>query len=200
MKLKAWHKRTVISIAALITTVAILLNNKTPPDSTDETEFYRAKWTAQGSPNYSITVIFFWLPEQTRDRVLVFRDNAYASQGPDPDCKLPADWCAQPLSHPEFYGIDRLFREAQQCTDNTKAAYRQCKGTMASGFHGFVTVEALVQFGLSCGPVLSSSTSWCAVEYEPIYGYPRSITWYIPNAMDNAGGFEITKFQIDKVP
>jgi hypothetical protein len=203
MELKSWHKRLILSVVALGVTSAILLNNKAQirPIKTDETESHRAKWATHGSASYSITVFFSWLPDRPRARALVFRDNVYVSQGPDPDCKLPADWCALPLSAPESYGIDNLFREAAKCTDETKAAYVRCQLIAPTAFHGFESVGDLVRFGQACGPNLRPDTTFlCAVEYEPKYGYPRKITWFEPNAIDSIGGYETTKFQSGNIP
>jgi len=124
--------------------------------------------------------------------VLVFKNNTFVFQRRDPDCKLPSDFCNQPLSSPERYSIQVLFEQAQRCTYTTKAAYMALRPFSLGDFHGFETFQELLTFAQSEG-MLVGNPVLCIVEYDPIYGYPRDITSYIPNAFDNVGSVQITK-------
>jgi hypothetical protein len=166
------------------------------PYLVDETQIYQVKWSTRGSVDYNITVLQSWLPRPTRDRVLVFRNNKFVSQERDPVCDLsPTDFCDWPLSSPDQYSIQSLFEQAHRCTAQTKASYTALRPFSFDDFHGFESFEKLYEFAQS-SRLLIGSPVLCVVDYDPIYGYPKYIVWYIPNATDGVGTIEITNLTI----
>ncbi len=188
------HRRIVFSIVLVGLTAFgfYLFRTRVVPYLFDETQVYQVKWSTHGSANYNITVAQSWLPGPPRDRVLMFRNNTFVSQERDPACKLaPTDFCDWPLSSPDQYSIPSLFEQVRRCIAQTKASYMALRPLSFDDFHGFESFEKLHEFAQSSG-LLIGSPVLCVVQYDPIYGYPQYITWFIPNASNGVGTLQIT--------
>jgi hypothetical protein len=66
----------------------------------------------------------------------------------------------------------------------------------AATFHGFGSYEKLYEFTLSIDPGLSVP-ELCVVQFDPVYGYPKHISYTTPHEYDSFGEISINKFQLD---
>jgi hypothetical protein len=184
--------RHIVFAIVLVGLVFYVYRSRVVPYLLDETQAYQVRWSTHGSANYNITVIQSWLPGPPMNHVLMFRNNTFVSQERDPACKLaPADFCDLPLSSPDQYSIQSLFEAARRCTAQTKASYMALRPLSFDDFHGFESFEKLHEFARSAS-LLIGRPVLCAVQYDPVYGYPQDITWYTPNVSDGVSSLQIT--------
>src|SRR5262249_5761573 len=109
------RKRVFFSIlvAGLTFVVFYAYKVKVSSYSVDETQPYPAKWAAQGSSNYTITLVTEGLPLPAEQYVLSFRQNEFAQQLHDSNCPdYIGSVCNVPINSPNNYSIPALFQQA----------------------------------------------------------------------------------------
>ena len=166
------------------------------PYLVDESAPYRAQWEAQGLVNYALTFVQTGPPYLfygVQERTLVYLDDGVTYRKRYPDCKLFFGACYSRVISASSY-IDDYFERAQQCTNETKAAYALLKPFSDADFHGFASRNQLQNF-LDAEPLLVTPKHLCAVAYDPVYGFPKDIWWSSPNEDDGTNEWHITKLE-----
>jgi hypothetical protein len=161
---------------------------------TDETIAHQLKWQAHNIKSYSITVNTFAFLSPSREGVLTFYgDEKLLNQTDNPECKPSKNMlCVEGIIEPYNYSITSLFQTARSCLYKVKAVYAACFPHKANDFQGFATNSDLLDMERQCNAHIDSTL--CFVEFDAVYGYPRSIVWMSRNCCDRFYGFEITNF------
>jgi hypothetical protein len=166
----------------------------------------RALWESHGITHYKMLLSTLALPSPwvTREVIVEAGEIVQAELVPCPN--VDAGACVSTGNEPMRYvapsnvsraTIDVLFAQAETCTSQTIAALEQCEAFAPYTLTGFSNSDDMLAISRQClGDEFDLNVMLCAVEYDPVYGFPMSILHYIPNAFDGAGVVVVDEFEI----
>ncbi|MEO8612733.1 MAG: hypothetical protein ABI690_32870 [Chloroflexota bacterium] len=94
--------------------------------------------------------------------------------------------------------VEELFSDADSCLSRTKVALSRCDTFNIHVFQDFPNTDAMFDMAQTCKADLQSSnySMLCAVEYDAFYGYPSTISTYIPWANDGFSRITVKDFRL----
>lgn|GEM_PF-5957233 len=175
------------------------LSFETPPVN------YRAIWEAHGISKYRMVVVAIALPapvvglELTVENERIIERNILACDGPlderwtwEGNCETIRDY----YTNFAAYTISELFDWADFAVDTTQARLLVCNLATGNNFSILSSEDEMMHAGRVCEGSLEPFESISVVNYDPMYGYPRLIASYVPNAMDGYGRITVKDFEV----
>jgi hypothetical protein len=170
------------------------------------TPSYRDLWNERGAHSYRIIVDTFAPPIPPIGMELTVQDGEVIKQSiiacDNPSEKYPAHNCAPIRQYYPHWGvrtIEELLDSADSCIAQTRISMSKCPAFSNAGFDRFTSSEAMFDAARTCETYLGKSETMdtlCAVEYEPYFGYPKTLFFYVPGVDDGLGLTTISEFHI----
>jgi hypothetical protein len=164
---------------------------------------YRALWAAKGAANYQIQIVTGSPPappvgwELTVQNGQITRQSIIACDHPSEE--YPASNCdtiRQYYSSVGKYTIAQLFALAEDGLGLTQNSLLKCNLSTGNNFRSFSTLDEMRTAAQTCQNYLQSSDVLYAVQYDPDYGYPKTITEYTPSVFDGSMTIEVKDFRV----
>lgn len=185
-----WRLVFICVIGTSVVLFFVVRNNPSTP---------RELWNSKGIQDYQIVVETMALPQPVIGLALTIRDGIVVERS-ILACDNPSElYLAQTCEPIQRYyvglgthTIEDLFDIGDNCTEVTQQALAACPLVIPSpnGLDSFDTMLAVAD---TCHAYLQDA--WiCSVEYDPVYGYPRSIIAYAPNIPDGYSSIQILDF------
>jgi hypothetical protein len=117
----------------------------------------------------------------------------------NPSKEYPENLC-EPISYYYrtlgIYTIEELFEIADVCLSQTRVSISKCSTTVADEFQDFPNAKVMFDTLKTCEAEFEYQDSFCAVEYDPYYGYPKDIFLHYLSFEDGYSTIIVKSFQI----
>lgn len=196
--------RYLIILLFVVTIILFGLSLLRSPDGSYRTPVSpREQWNTSGVNHYRMTILTVALPIPPIALDLTIQDDQILEErilNCDENFEnYSASNCDSiQRYHPELgrYTIAELFGIADDGIRTTLTSLEKCPLFQRRDFAWFTSVEAMMDAVQTCSDYLDGSDRLTAVEYDPDYGYPITITRYIPEVMDGFSSITIEQFQV----
>lgn len=162
-----------------------------------------ALWNAHALQSYRLSLDMTALPLSNIEMELLIRAEIIA-EARFPACEETSDqFSALQCEIAEAYyraghayTVTQLFERAESCTEIMRQVLSTCglsEAPLSTGLSSFQELQATLATGC---PADSPSVRYlCAVGYDSIWGYPKTIESYLPNVDDGYGYIRVTAFE-----
>lgn len=196
------HIYSFIIFTGIITILIASCNLIKPVINENSLSNAYSKWESQNIDSYEMTLVAIALPAPPAALHLIVQNNVIVDETiiacEQPSDEYPTNLCEPTRTYYAYmarHTIEEIFESAEQCLSNTQLALQDCP-YISSEFESFQSREEMYQIAESCQGYINNLSQWlCAVQYDDIYGYPKEISSYLPNALDGFGMLIVKDFQ-----
>jgi hypothetical protein len=165
---------------------------------------HRDLWNTRGGLNYEMIVEAIALPRPPVAQALTIQDGKVVKNSlmacDNPSSEYPATFCETVRTYYSTLGIytlEELFGTADACLSKTRELMSQCSALSATPFQDFPDTTVMFESIKMCSADFQNvEEGFCAVKYDPYYGYPREISIYYPAFADGFSSITVKGFRL----
>jgi hypothetical protein len=183
-------------------TISITATSTTSPTPIPPT--HRELWNTRGGLNYEMIVEDIRMPQPPVAQALTIQDGKVVKNSiiacDNPSDEYPARLCEPVRTYYStlgIYTVEELFGTADACLSKTRELMSQCSALSATPFQDFPDTTVMFESIKMCSADFQNiEEGFCAVKYDPYYGYPREISIYYPDFTDGFSSITVKGFRL----